>query len=127
MRSMGTGPVGTPCWISRRPVIQDVTVLDSLTRGSAYRWAFGTGEPPRAATHFDFQNWPLFVTLAGVEDERGIPFRPSVYGRDLWLAAIRLTGAFLDQELSGKESALADWRRDPPVWLSGVARPIPEG
>ncbi len=126
MRSMGMGGVETALLdlqAAGHPG-RDTAVLDSLSRGPVHRWAFGAGEPPRAATHFDFQNWPLFATLAGVEDERGTPFRPSVYGRDIWLAATRLTGAFLDHELSGKESALADWRREPPAWLSGVARPI---
>jgi dienelactone hydrolase len=129
LRSMGTGRVETPLLdlLAAGHPGRDTAVLDSLARGPVHRWAFGTGEPPRAATHFDFQNWPLFATLTGVEDERGTPYRPSAYGRDLWLAAIRLTGAFLDRELSGNESGLADWRRDPPVWLSGVARPIPEG
>lgn len=124
-RSMGLGVVDVPLLdlhAAGNPG-RDTTVLDSLSAGTLGRWTFGSGEPPRQATHFDFQNWPLYATWAGVEDERGAPFRPAEFGRDVWLAAIRLTRAFLDDALAAN-STLEEWRADPPSWLAEVA-PLP--
>ncbi|MCZ6507801.1 MAG: hypothetical protein O7A04_07115 [Acidobacteria bacterium] len=46
-------------------------------------------------THFDFQNWPLYAILTGVEDERGQPYRSMELGRDTYLAVCSLTQRFL--------------------------------
>lgn len=124
LREIGIEPVGVPILdlqAAGHPD-RDTAVLDSLARGPIHRWVFGTGTPPTQATHFDFQNWPLFATWGGVVDERGARSRPPDYGHDVWTAAIRLTRAFLDQAFAGGD-ALEGWRAEPPAWLSAVASP----
>jgi dienelactone hydrolase len=77
----------------------DLTVLDSLRSADRYHVGLGTGRPPFYAVHFDFQNWPIYSLLTGIEDSRGARWRSSATGRDFYLAACRLTRHFLDYVL----------------------------
>jgi pimeloyl-ACP methyl ester carboxylesterase len=87
-----------------------LAVLDTLAGSDRYHGAFGTGEPPGLATHFDFQNWPLYSVLTGMEDSRGVSWRPASTGAKIYLGACRVTLMFLDGVIRGDEAALVDLR-----------------
>jgi pimeloyl-ACP methyl ester carboxylesterase len=76
------------------------SVLDSLVRADRYHVTVDR------ATHFDFQNWPLYAVLTGVPDPRGESVRPSEHGRDVYVAAARLTRHFFDAVLKGDDRVL---------------------
>ncbi len=68
--------------------------------------ALGDTAAPRRATHFDFQNWPLFGALTGVADPRGASWRPGEQGVRFYLTVCRLTRSFPDGTLKGEAAVL---------------------
>lgn len=78
----------------------DLSVLDSLTNADRYHVAFNR------ATHFDFQNWPLYAVMTGVSDPRGESYRSSEHGRDVYVTAVRLTRQFFDAALKGNDRVI---------------------
>ena len=83
-----------------------------------YQVALGAKRPPSICTHFDFQNWPVYSVLSGIDDARGAPARPGATGRDFYIAACRLTKFFLDATLRGDREAMRYIRGD--VGLPGI-------
>ena len=77
-------------------------MLDSLTNADRYHIAF------HRATHFDFQNWPLYAVLTGVSDSRGESYRSSEHGRDVNVSAVRLMRHFFDAFLKQDDQMLHD-------------------
>ncbi len=84
----------------------DLSLLEELQHSEIYSAALGTGTPPTMATHFDFQNWPLFSLVSGEEDPRGRPARSAAYGARIYHAACLLTRMFLDATLREDTEAL---------------------
>lgn len=101
---------------------EDLTALDAW-RGDRYDVRLGA-DPPRQATHFDFQNWPLFAALTGVPDERGVQSRDVATGRGFYLAVCRLTRLFLDGVLRDDPAARRSVRGESPV--PGLDRSVAE-
>lgn len=62
-------------------------------------------------THFDFQNWPLFAELTGVDDPRGVAFRPTARGAEVYRAAaagsIAFIAALIERHPRPDDAALA--------------------
>lgn len=85
----------------------DTTALESSVKAERFVARIGGEAPPAIATHFDFQNWPLYGALLGVEDDRGAPARSLEAGREFFLAAIRITRIFLDHALRADPASLA--------------------
>lgn len=94
---------------------RDLSVFDRLTRVDRYHVALGDTVAPRRATHYDFQNWPLFSELVGVPDPRGESWRPGSSGAAFYLAVCRLTRGFLDDVFNGGTSTTLALRRGPAV------------
>lgn len=67
------------------------------------------------ATHFDFQQWPLYALLTQTDDPRGISFRSSREGADYYYAICDLVLQFLDYTLENEKSALP--------YLNGIKKP----
>jgi dienelactone hydrolase len=88
---------------------RDDAPIDAMTGAERYAVGFGAKAPPHIVTHFDFQNWPLYSVLAGIEDDRGVGARPAAYARDVFLDVCRLTRSFLDHQLGGNP---LPWRVD---------------
>ena len=84
----------------------DTTALVESASAERFVARIGGDAPPAIATHFDFQNWPLYGALTGVEDDRGAGARSLDAGRDFFLAAIRTTKLFLDHALTGDSTGL---------------------
>jgi len=80
---------------------RDRAVFDGLPQVDRYHVSLGDTVAPRRATHFDFQNWPLFGELVGVADSRGERWRSGAAGVAFYLAVCRLTRGFLDDVLGG--------------------------
>lgn len=78
---------------------RDTAVIDAMAASARHSIAFGGIAPPRIATHFDFQNWPLYAVLAGIEDDRAAGARPARWAADVFLSSVRLTRSFLDAHL----------------------------
>lgn len=78
---------------------RDETVIEALTRSDRFSIALGGEQPPKVATHFDFQNWPLYSVRAGVEDDRGAGARAASWASEVYRSAIRLTRSFLDHHV----------------------------
>jgi pimeloyl-ACP methyl ester carboxylesterase len=83
---------------------RDAASVEAMTRAERYMIRFGTGRPPTLATHFDFQNWPLYSVLVDLEDDRGVGARTSAWAADVYVSVIRLTRSFLDHRLQGRRS-----------------------
>jgi pimeloyl-ACP methyl ester carboxylesterase len=77
------------------------TVLDTLLYSDRVNlgWA--------KATHFDFQNWPLYSPLTGTEDPRGLEFRDVNTGKEIHLTICRETERFLWTVFNGTEEEMA--------------------
>jgi len=84
----------------------DFSLLDTLSQADRYYLAFAK------ATHFDFQNWPLYSTLTKTEDARGTPWRDAATGRDIYLTVCRSVRHFLDGVVKKRPSSLTWFRRD---------------
>jgi pimeloyl-ACP methyl ester carboxylesterase len=95
--------------------ILDLDPLNAMRHADRYDAAIGGERPPRKATHFDFQNWPLYGVLTGVEDDRGASARPAAQGRAVYLAVCRLTRAFFDVVLRGRRDAAGYLTGDTPL------------
>jgi len=67
------------------------------------------------ATHFDFQNWPLYSVLTGIEDKRGVEYRTVEEGAQIYLAVCRETARFLDAVFYGGEEELWELVRQPVI------------
>lgn len=78
---------------------RETAVIDAMASSDRQSIAFGGTRPPTIATHFDFQNWPLYADQLGVEDERAADARPASWAADVFLSAVRLTRAFFDHHL----------------------------
>ena len=92
----------------------DLSVVNAVRGTEVYSLAIGSGAPPLQATHFDFQNWPLYAVLTGVEDARGAAFRSAETGAELYLAVCTLTRQFLDATLKCAEDAARYLRGEVP-------------
>jgi tetratricopeptide (TPR) repeat protein len=74
--------------------------VNSLKYADRYNLAF------QQATHFDFQNWPLYSIFSETADPRGAPFRPAETGREVFLAVCRYVRHFLHATLNHDASSL---------------------
>ena len=83
----------------------DRTAIESMVSADRFEIEIGGQAPPAIATHFDFQNWPLYAALTGVEDDRGAGARSIDTGRTFYLSAVRYTRRFFDYALRGDEEA----------------------
>ncbi len=99
---------------------RDLSVFDRLSHVERYHVTLGDTAAPRRATHFDFQNWPLFSQLVGVPDPRGESRRPGSVGVAFYLAACRLTRGFLDHALEGDRTVTEAMRRG--TAIAGVSQ-----
>lgn len=97
----------------------DTTALESSVNAERFVARVGGDAPPAIATHFDFQNWPLYGAVMGVEDDRGAGARSLDAGRDFFLAVIRIARVFLDHALHGDPGALPILEGSEP--LPGIA------
>jgi dienelactone hydrolase len=88
--------------IHRRRDDVDRTSLERLAHADRYEVTIGGTAPPEIATHYDFQNWPVYSTLVGIEDPRGVNARPATFGLRVLLASVRMTRRFLDATLGGR-------------------------
>ena len=95
----------------------DPTAIGRMHLSDRYHVALGGTRPPVIATHFDFQNWPLYSVLTGVEDDRGVGARPSDQASRFFRSACRLTLHFMDYVLKRNEASRA--------YLIGE-KPLPE-
>ena len=86
----------------------DRTSLDRLTHLDRYEVTLGGAAPPEIATHFDFQNWPVYSILVGIEDARGARARPAAFGLRVYLASVRMTRRFLDVTLQGRAPSIEE-------------------
>jgi len=82
--------------------------LERLTQLDRYEITLGGAAPPEIVTHFDFQNWPIYSTLVGVEDPRGASARPAEFGLSAYLATVRMTRRFLDATLGDRVLAMGN-------------------
>ncbi len=89
--------------------VRDRRVVDSLRDAERYHVIY------QNASHYDFQNWPLHVVLAGVDDPRSRNRRSHEEGRDIYLSVVQLTRHFFDAILKGKIESLAYVRGAKPV------------
>lgn len=89
---------------------RDRALFDRLPQVDRYHVSLGDTVAPRRATHFDFQNWPLFGELVGVADPRGERWRSGPMGVAFYLAVCRLTRGFLDDVLGGGTSTTSALR-----------------
>ncbi|NIR50572.1 MAG: alpha/beta fold hydrolase [Phycisphaerae bacterium] len=89
--------------------LRDRSIVDSLRHAGRYHVIYRNG------SHFDFQNWPLHVTLANSDDPRARRRRSHEEGRDIYLSVVQLTRHFFDAVLKGKAESLAYVRGEKPV------------
>jgi pimeloyl-ACP methyl ester carboxylesterase len=116
-------------WKVRAPVLElyavgpekDFDAIKSLSSSQVYRVGLGTGLNPTRATHFDFQNWPIYSTLLALDDPRGAAFRPRDLGSDFYLWAVKIVYAFLDGTLRSHADSLRVVTGREPL------REVPEG
>jgi pimeloyl-ACP methyl ester carboxylesterase len=67
----------------------------------------------RPATHFDFQNWPVYSLVATEEDERSKSLRPAASGRAVFWTVCERTRLFLEATLRGEKRAWQELRASP--------------
>lgn len=79
---------------------RDLSIIDSALNADCYHVLF------KNASHYDFQNWPLYAVLTNAPDDRTLKLRSSETGKDIFLAVVKLTKKFLDGTLKNDESAL---------------------
>lgn len=89
---------------------RETAPLDEMVAAERFAVGLGGRKPPHLVTHFDFQDWPLYGVLAGVEDDRGAGARPAAFAADAFLDVCRLTRSFLDHQLGGNPLS---WTIDP--------------
>ncbi len=95
----------------------DLDFIDGLEGSDRYHVALGTESRPQRALHGDFQNWPLYAVLAGRDNAGAQDSRPRELGRDFYLAACRMTLAFVDAVLKGDAGAMRRLRGEDPLPL----------
>jgi pimeloyl-ACP methyl ester carboxylesterase len=76
------------------------TLLDTLDHCDRVHMGWVKG------THFDFQNWPLYSTLTGVDDPRGLGFREASTGKEIYLSLCREVEGFLWTVFNGTEEEI---------------------
>ncbi len=59
------------------------------------------------ATHFDFQQWPIYSQLTGVEDPRGAAYRTVEIGVNNYLTTCQMVYHFFNYSLKGKKKSKA--------------------
>lgn len=80
----------------------EVPIFKSLHHINCYHISFAK------ATHYDFQQWPIYAKLTGVDDPRGISFRSTQIGYENYLMVCRLVDQFFEASLRENKEAL-DW------------------
>jgi len=98
--------------------VLDRSTLERLTAADRLEIEIGGAAPPSIATHFDFQNWPLYAALVEAEDDRGSGARSIEAGRTFYLSTVRLARSFLDAHLRHDRDAAA--RLADPSWIPGL-------
>lgn len=94
---------------------RDLSLFASASGADRYHVVVGDTVPPDRATHFDFQNWPVFGELVGVADPRGEASRPGDRGVAFYLTVCRLVRGFLDGAFGGDSDAIGALRRGDPT------------
>ena len=79
-----------------------------LQEGPLYEFAF------TRASHFDFQNWPMYAVVTATPDARGERLRNMKEGRDILIHVIRMTRHFFDYVFYQKEEGEA--------YIKGISR-----
>lgn len=79
---------------------RNINFIDSAWNTDRYHVLF------KNASHYDFQNWPVYAILTKTTDQRTVNLRSSETGRDIFLIVVKLTKKFLDGILKEDTEAL---------------------
>jgi len=80
--------------------VTSLPLFNSLSHVNQYHVSF-----PKA-THFDFQQWPLYAYLTGVDDPRAANYRSTEDGYYDYFAVCRLTRSYFDGTLKEQREAM---------------------
>ena len=78
---------------------RDLSYIKSL-RSPVYNYSFDK------ASHYDFQNFPLYASITDTDDRRVTRLRSSIEGEEIYLASVQLVKAFFDHYFYGSEKGL---------------------
>lgn len=93
---------------------RDLSRVDPISRTWRTAVSIGGDRPPMIATHFDFQNWPLYAGSTGFPDPRGEPARPTERGIEIYMGVVELVSRWLGNT-ANPQAAIDTWLLSRPV------------